>query len=115
MESICNFNRDKLFSAILCVEFPQVQCITFNSSEIVVVVKAVVIVQCTLRLINLPLWSVTFGVLMCPRNVGTCKLGFGTQKKTLFFLNRGCVPSIEVTDIKIMKIHVTSWTKFCVL
>ena len=78
-------------NALLYVESPQVQYI--DLSEIVHVVKADVIG--TSKRLDLHVRTL---FARCPWRL---KLGFGTQKKCPFPLNRGH-SSIEVTDTKIM-------------
>ena len=81
---------------MLCVEFPQVQYI--DLCEIVCVLKAVAMIVTNEHSLNQwYLWPVSTKV-----SPGwTLNLGFATQKKCALHLNRG-VPSIEVTDTKIV-------------
>ena len=81
-------------NALLCVEFPQVQCI--DLSERVHVVKADVIATSERLYLHV---RTLFVCEVSPE--WRLKLGFGTKKKCLFPLYRGH-PSLEVTDTKIM-------------
>ena len=82
-----------------CVEFSQVQYI--DLSEIVQFVKAgiFVITVHAFKVINRLCDQYVLGAKVSPE--WRLNLVFGTQKKCPFSLE-GSVPSIEVTDIKIM-------------
>ena len=83
---------------MFCVEIQQAQFI--DLSEIVHVLKAVAIVTFEhLNLSTIFMVSHLLSAKMCPE--WKLNPGFGTQKKCPFLLNRG-VPSIEVTNTKIM-------------
>ena len=83
-----------IISVILCVEFPQMQCI--DLSEIVHVDTAVIIVI-SVHLNSTTLFVVSYGLRAKVSSEWRLIPGFGTQKKCPFTLNRGTVYSL-LTD-----------------
>ena len=90
-------------STMPCVEFPQVQYI--DLSELIHVLKAVTFV--TSEHLNLSTTCmVSHSLIAKVSPEWKLNPGFRTQKKCPFPLKRGSVPSIDITNTKIM------WTFF---
>ena len=78
-------------SAMPCVEFPQVQYI--DLSELIHVLKAVTFVTT---------FMVSHSLIAKVSPEWKLNPGFRTQKKCPFPLKRGSVPSIDITNTKIV-------------